>query len=305
MTVFSAIATATLNWTGVETSFSPGFQAQNPGDVSVVFTSTAVPPSATITLTYNTQYSVTLDSYDNVTVTPISLPAAPGTLTISRNSTPLQADFFQDGVPWSAAVIMGALDLDALRDQELRRDVNTAIAMTIAETARAEAAEAALAASIAAETVRAEAAEAAETTRAEAAEAAETTRAEAAEAAIAASAAAALQAEQARAETAEAGLAAWIGILAQSWLNQMLQLPAASTLPTSAPGGAGQYWNYRGVLCVTPGGSLPTALPAAAGAFWANSGVVSVTPGGVTPLAPALPAAAGLYWNNGGVICIS
>ena len=143
MTVSSAIATATLNWTGVETSFSPGFQAQNPGDVSVVYNSTAG-GATNLTLTQNTQYSVALDGYDNVTVTPISLPAAPATLTFSRNSTALQADFFQDGVPWSAAVIMAALDLCALRDQELRRDLTAGAAGWAAETARALAAEAAL-----------------------------------------------------------------------------------------------------------------------------------------------------------------
>ncbi len=148
MTVSSAIATATLNWTGVETSFTPGFQAQNPGDVSVVFTSTAVPPLPTQTLTYNTHYGVSLDVSGNVTVTPISLPLAPGTLTIARNSTPLQQSFFQDGIPWSAAVIMAALDLCALRDQELRRDVGILPTSLAAEILRAEAAEASLWAAI-------------------------------------------------------------------------------------------------------------------------------------------------------------
>jgi len=121
MTVSSTIAVATLNWTGVETTFTPGFQAQEAGDVSVVFTA---PSGATTALTLNVGFSIALDGAGNVTVTPIALPAAPGTLTFTRNSSYLQPDHFQDGVPWSAEVIEQALDLGALRDQELRRDIS-------------------------------------------------------------------------------------------------------------------------------------------------------------------------------------
>jgi hypothetical protein len=100
MTVSTATATATLAWTGVETTFNPGFQAQNVGDVSV----TSVAPGGEQTLlTLGTHYSLTLDGSGNVTAAPITLPAAPGNLLIVRNSSLLQADSFADGKPSRAA----------------------------------------------------------------------------------------------------------------------------------------------------------------------------------------------------------
>ncbi len=129
MTVSTAIATATLAWTGVETTFNPGFQAQNVGDVSVIF---IAPGGGQTPLTLGTHYGLTLDGAGNVTITPIALPTAPGNLLIQRNSSQLQADVFQDGVPYSAEVVQQAIDASALRDQEIRRDLAAAIVSVLA-----------------------------------------------------------------------------------------------------------------------------------------------------------------------------
>jgi hypothetical protein len=100
MTVSTATATATLAWTGVETTFNPGFQAQNVSDVQVTF----VAPGGELTLlALGRHYNLTLDGSDDVTVTPIALPAAPGNLLIVHNSSLLQADSFADGEPSRAA----------------------------------------------------------------------------------------------------------------------------------------------------------------------------------------------------------
>ena len=154
MTVSSAIASVTFNWTGAETQFSPGFQAESTGDISITWVNAA---GASGTLTLNTHFSAALDGYNMVTIGVIAFPPAPATVTIARNSTPLQIDHFQDGVPWSASIIEAALDLLTLRDQEQRRDiaalqtsVSTLTAALAAETARAIAAEQALASSVSA-----------------------------------------------------------------------------------------------------------------------------------------------------------
>jgi hypothetical protein len=133
MTVSSAIAKATSNWTGVEATFTPGFQALNAGDVSVSWANLA---GASGTLTLNTHFTVSLDAANYATVNVIAFPAAPATITIARNSSPLQIDGFQDGVPWSAAVIETSLDRLTLRDQELQRDLAALGAALAAAQAR-------------------------------------------------------------------------------------------------------------------------------------------------------------------------
>ena len=153
MTVSSAIASASFNWTGVETVFSPGFQALGTADVGVSWSS----PLGGGVLVNGANFSVSLDGANNVSINVLTgWPAPPATIVITRNSTPLQIDAFQDGVPWSATVVEQALDLCALREQELQRDVNAAMALATLdstsinnEIARAEAAEQNLADSIA------------------------------------------------------------------------------------------------------------------------------------------------------------
>ena len=217
MTVSSAIAVATLNWTGVETQFTPGFQALETGDVSVIFAATARLPAPTQTLTLNTNFSVTLDGAGNVTVGVIAFPAPPGTITISRNSTPLQADAFQDGVPWSATVIEEALDLSTLRDQELRRDLTAAQASIAAETARAETAEAALWAAVGP--------------------------------ALAQLSASLLTSLQAQIGDLPTALPALAGVF---WNNgQVVCVTPGGTLPTTKPGTPGILWDNGGVVCIS------------------------------------------------------
>jgi hypothetical protein len=125
MTVASSTATATLNWTGVETGFSPGFQAMQASDVTVTYVVGAIQ----LQLVAGTHYSIALDGSGFVQIAPLALPpppAAPATsqLVIARNTSPLQAVSFADGVPPSAEALEQVADAGAMRDQELRRDVN-------------------------------------------------------------------------------------------------------------------------------------------------------------------------------------
>jgi hypothetical protein len=126
MTVSTSNATASLSWTGVETSFNPGFRAFARTDVSVTFINALL---VSTPLTLDTHFSVTLDGSGNVTVTPIALPAAPGTLVINRNSTYLQATNYPDGVSIPSSSHQNAADIAAMRDQEMRRDIDAARAI--------------------------------------------------------------------------------------------------------------------------------------------------------------------------------
>jgi hypothetical protein len=122
LTVSSTIAVATLGWTGAETVWSPGFQAQGVDDVAIVYT---VAGGAPFTLIRGTHFTAAIDALGAYSAYPAAgaMPAPSGTVTIARTSTLQQAASFQDGVPVSAAALGAALDLAALRDQELRRDV--------------------------------------------------------------------------------------------------------------------------------------------------------------------------------------
>lgn len=95
MTVASESHYRELNWTGAETSFSPGFAAEDRSHVTVRYLDDDATP---VDLTIDVHFSVTLDSSGNVTVTPLSLPGAsvdePVTLLFERVTPALQgADF--------------------------------------------------------------------------------------------------------------------------------------------------------------------------------------------------------------------
>lgn len=139
MTIVSTIATATLGWTGVETVWTPGFQAQNTTDVALVYTVTGGAP---VTLRLGTHYTAALDGAGNFTAYPAAgaMPAPSGTVLFTRSSSLAQATTFQDGVPPSASSLGAALDLCALRDQELRRDINAAFSTVAAAAVSAAAA---------------------------------------------------------------------------------------------------------------------------------------------------------------------
>ena len=70
-------------WTGAETSFSQGFAALTTDAIRVSY----LPDGGLtrINLVEHTHYAVALDGSGLVTVTPLALPAAPGTLTFLRH----------------------------------------------------------------------------------------------------------------------------------------------------------------------------------------------------------------------------
>jgi hypothetical protein len=103
-------------WTGVETSFAAGFTAAAVADVVVRYKTAA---GVVSTLTNGVHASVTLDGSGNVTVLPLSMPAAPGTVILSR-STPAAVDAdFANLADYDPSVHQALHDAAARRDQEL------------------------------------------------------------------------------------------------------------------------------------------------------------------------------------------
>lgn len=120
MTVATALAGVDRAWTGAETSFATGFPAKPDATIDVIF----VAPSGVETPLINgVHYSWTRAAVTElVTVQPIALPAAPGTLRIERNTPATQAVAFYDGQDFAAYVHEDQYDRAAMRDAELRRE---------------------------------------------------------------------------------------------------------------------------------------------------------------------------------------
>lgn len=120
MTVPSDNAYRELSWTGVETSFNPSFTAERFEDVSASYRNSLGAVSA---LVRGTHFSVSLDGDNNVTVTPLTMPAAPGTLLIERNSQVLQATDFDNLEDFDANVHETLFDRCMRLAGEFRRDI--------------------------------------------------------------------------------------------------------------------------------------------------------------------------------------
>ncbi len=105
MTVPTEAAYAELLWTGLETSFTPGFSAENVDDVDVSYLNLTDVPVA---LTRGVHFNASLDSALNVTVTPLALPSAtalaPVTLIFERNTGAVQGTDFGNLHRYSATV---------------------------------------------------------------------------------------------------------------------------------------------------------------------------------------------------------
>lgn len=126
MTVATEVAYAERAWSGVETSFSPGFAARDRTHVRVTF---RTPAGARTLLALDTHFTVALASGTRiVTVTPVALPAAPGTLEIERRTPAVQLVDFQDAVRYPQEVHESIADEGAYRDAELRAQTDRAIA---------------------------------------------------------------------------------------------------------------------------------------------------------------------------------
>jgi len=123
MTVATEACYAERSYTGVETTFSPGFSALDPSYVLVgYFDSTGV----SIQLTKDTHFSVALDGDGAVTVTKIAFPSAspavPVTLWFFRQTPATQGVDFDNLGRFDPSVHERIADAGAMRDAELRSE---------------------------------------------------------------------------------------------------------------------------------------------------------------------------------------
>lgn len=133
MTVTTELSRSTHPWTGVETSFAPGFSADREEDVLVFFRTVAGTQSL---LTPGVNHSVALASETKIiTVTPIALPASTGTVVVIRDTPALVEENLVDGEEFSLEVIQQLHDRAAMRSAEDRVTLDRAI--TLPETAEA------------------------------------------------------------------------------------------------------------------------------------------------------------------------
>lgn len=133
MTVSSELSAVARDWTGVETVFSTGFKAADPAYVRV--------STASEVLVRGYHYTSSLDVSGLLVVTPLgSMPPAPQTLTIERDTTIVQDVALQNGADFDAPAIEKTLDRVVMVTQENKRrsisaETNSLIARDNAETA--------------------------------------------------------------------------------------------------------------------------------------------------------------------------
>jgi hypothetical protein len=116
MTVSLGTSYAERAWSGVETSFDPGMQALDGSHVSIRYLNGAGAISA---LTRNVHFSATIGAGGAVSIAPIALPPAPGTLLITRRTPSTVSVQFNDLEDFPASEHQLLADAAALRDQEL------------------------------------------------------------------------------------------------------------------------------------------------------------------------------------------
>lgn len=120
ITVPSEACHAELAYTGVETTFSPGFKAEAREDVDVVYRN-ALLVDAPLTLGVHFDCTIAVDGA--VTITPIALPGAPGTLIVDRNTPATQVIDFANLGAFGPDVHTKLHSAAAMRDAEARRDI--------------------------------------------------------------------------------------------------------------------------------------------------------------------------------------
>ncbi len=119
MTVLTELCDVTLPWTGVETSFAPGFPARDPGHVRVEHITAA---GARTPLTMGAHYTVNLAPGTlMIAVAPTgSMPAAPADLRIYRRTPATHANGFNDLNSYSQSIHEDLADRAAMRAAENR-----------------------------------------------------------------------------------------------------------------------------------------------------------------------------------------
>jgi hypothetical protein len=120
MTVSTTASYGDRSWTGVETTFAPGFRAQSAAHVEADFTDALGVVTA---LTRGVHFSAAIDGGGNVSCAPIALPPAPGTIRFYRLTPALQGTDFANLESYAPGIHTLLHDAAALRDQELARDI--------------------------------------------------------------------------------------------------------------------------------------------------------------------------------------
>lgn len=129
MTVATEAAYAERRYTGVETSFSPGFSALQAADVHAgYFDITGV----SIELSFGVHFSVAVDPVSGaVTVTRIAFPsasvAAPVTIWIARETPAVQGTSFANLNQYDPSVHEKIADAGAMRDAEIRAELDRVV----------------------------------------------------------------------------------------------------------------------------------------------------------------------------------
>lgn len=124
MTVNTELCYIELNWTGVETSYTPGFQA---ADTSTVYCSWRDAAGNVGVLLAGTNYSVALDGSKFIAITPLVFPAAPKTIVIQRLTPGLVGADFSDNIVFPALVHQDLHDRAAMRDDEIKAALGRAV----------------------------------------------------------------------------------------------------------------------------------------------------------------------------------
>lgn len=118
MTVTSEAAYAERAWSGGQTSFVPGFAAANINHIVVRYRSAA---GVVSTLAIGSHVQVIRDGNTGaITVLPLAMPAAPGTVMIERRTPATQEADFTDLQAYSAELHEQLADAAALRTAEDR-----------------------------------------------------------------------------------------------------------------------------------------------------------------------------------------
>jgi len=120
---------AELVWTGIETSFNPNIRAENVAHVGVSFVDSV---GAITVLTRGVHFGISLGGDGAVTLTPIALPAAPGTLVVERATPADQQTDFGGLSAFGPSIHTKLHTRAALRDAELAR--RTAVLELAVET---------------------------------------------------------------------------------------------------------------------------------------------------------------------------
>ena len=127
MTVTTELSRSSFPWTGAETAFACNWPADKAADVKVYFRTAA---GVVAEMTVGVNHQVTLASGTNlVTVLPIALPPAPGTLVVSRDTPAIVAEVLQDGEGYSLAIVQKLHDRAAMRSAEDRTKLSRAIVL--------------------------------------------------------------------------------------------------------------------------------------------------------------------------------